>query len=137
MKKPSSHLRGRSAHMPSLSSAADRRGRGGAHPHRHTGRHSRIVHMAGGNETDTARISLATVYIDATAVCRPAPVGPEPTYQDEVVGIEPGQPLDSALSEDGPARVTTPTGLNAVSVTPRRAALDSRSPLSRSRQADS
>jgi hypothetical protein len=48
---------------------------------------------------------------------RPAAVGPEPTYQDEMVGIEPAQPLDSALSEGGPARVTTPTGLNAVSVT--------------------
>ncbi|WP_378739023.1 phytanoyl-CoA dioxygenase family protein [Nocardia brasiliensis] len=57
--------------------------------------HSRVVHMAGANETDTARISLATVYMDAAATYHPAPAGPEPTYQDEVVGIEPGQPLDT------------------------------------------
>ncbi|MBF6298283.1 phytanoyl-CoA dioxygenase family protein [Nocardia amamiensis] len=54
--------------------------------------HSRTVHMAGTNETDTARISLATVYMDATATYHPTP---EETYQDEVVGIEPGGPLDT------------------------------------------
>lgn len=56
--------------------------------------HSWTVHMAGTNETDTARISLATVYMDAAATYHPAPEGPG-TYQDEVVGIEPGRPLDT------------------------------------------
>ncbi|WP_330227950.1 phytanoyl-CoA dioxygenase family protein [Nocardia sp. NBC_00508] len=54
--------------------------------------HSWTVHMAGTNETDTARISLATVYMDAAATYHPTP---EETYQDEVVGIEPGRPLDT------------------------------------------
>lgn len=53
---------------------------------------ARLVHMAGANETDTARISLATVYMDAAATYRP---DPEQFYQDEVNGIEPGQPFDT------------------------------------------
>ncbi|MFF3226480.1 phytanoyl-CoA dioxygenase family protein [Nocardia suismassiliense] len=56
---------------------------------------ARLVHMAGVNETDTARISLATVYMDATATYNPAPASAEPTYQDEVPGIEPGQSFDT------------------------------------------
>ncbi|MFI9403718.1 phytanoyl-CoA dioxygenase family protein [Nocardia sp. NPDC052316] len=56
---------------------------------------ARLVHSAGANETETARISLATVYMDAAATYNPAPAGAEPTYQDEVPGIEPGQPFDT------------------------------------------
>ncbi len=53
---------------------------------------ARLVHMAGANETDTARISLATVYMDAAATYHPDADQP---YQDEVNGIEPGQPFDT------------------------------------------
>ncbi|MFD0362699.1 phytanoyl-CoA dioxygenase family protein [Nocardia sp. GCM10030253] len=54
--------------------------------------HSQVVHMAGANETDVARISLATVYMDADATYQP---GLEVAYQDEVIGVEPGHPLDT------------------------------------------
>ncbi|WP_280265562.1 phytanoyl-CoA dioxygenase family protein [Nocardia wallacei] len=54
--------------------------------------HSALVHMAGANATDDARISLATVYMDAEATFRPSPESP---YQDEVSGIDPGQPMDT------------------------------------------
>ncbi|MEV6280247.1 phytanoyl-CoA dioxygenase family protein [Nocardia sp. NPDC051832] len=51
---------------------------------------ARLIHMAGANETDTARISLATVYMDAAATYHPDPSQP---YQDEVSGVEPGRPF--------------------------------------------
>ncbi|WP_069165239.1 phytanoyl-CoA dioxygenase family protein [Nocardia altamirensis] len=57
---------------------------------------ARLAHAAGTNETDVARISLATVYMDAEATYDPAPAGAESNYQDEVVDIAPGQPMDTA-----------------------------------------
>lgn len=54
--------------------------------------HSRLIHRAGANNTDVARISLATVYMDAEAVYRPQPGVP---YYDPTPDREPGQPLDS------------------------------------------
>lgn len=54
--------------------------------------HSRLIHLAGANTTDTDRISLATVYMDSEAVYRP---DPETPYFDPVPDREPGQPLDS------------------------------------------
>lgn len=53
---------------------------------------SRLIHRAGANTTDVARISLATVYMDAAAIYRPVP---GMTYYDPVPDREPGQPLDS------------------------------------------
>ncbi|MGK8503446.1 phytanoyl-CoA dioxygenase family protein [Nocardia asiatica] len=53
--------------------------------------HSRLVHSAGANRTDTTRISLASVYMDAEAVYRP---NPDSWYQDKVPDREPGQVLD-------------------------------------------
>ncbi|MGV0743478.1 phytanoyl-CoA dioxygenase family protein [Mycolicibacterium sp. XJ870] len=55
--------------------------------------HADLVHQAGANATGTPRISLATVYMDADAVYRP---NPDAFFQDTVVGLEPGQPMDTA-----------------------------------------
>ncbi|NNH68860.1 phytanoyl-CoA dioxygenase family protein [Nocardia uniformis] len=54
--------------------------------------HSRLVHAAGTNATATPRISLTSVYMDAAAVYQPSAGN---GYQDEVVGVEPGAPLDT------------------------------------------
>ncbi|MBF6204205.1 MULTISPECIES: phytanoyl-CoA dioxygenase family protein [Nocardia] len=54
---------------------------------------ARLVHSAGANHTDMARISLATVYMDAEAVYHP---DPDAWYQDTVPDREPGQRLDGA-----------------------------------------
>lgn len=53
---------------------------------------SRLIHSAGANTTDIARISLATVYMDAAAIYRP---NPDITYYDPIPDREPGQVLDS------------------------------------------
>ncbi len=53
--------------------------------------HSRLVHSAGANHTDSTRISLASVYMDAQAVYHP---NPDSWYQDKVPDREPGQALD-------------------------------------------
>ncbi|MBE8516238.1 phytanoyl-CoA dioxygenase family protein [Amycolatopsis sp. H6(2020)] len=51
--------------------------------------HERVLHLAGRNETDEVRISLATVYMDADAVFEPSDLVP-----DDLGGMRPGQPLD-------------------------------------------
>ncbi|MFC9993897.1 phytanoyl-CoA dioxygenase family protein [Nocardia sp. NPDC127526] len=53
--------------------------------------HARLAHLAGANHTDSARISLATVYMDADAVFRH---DPQSAYQDEVPDHEPGGRFD-------------------------------------------
>ncbi|MEU6714051.1 phytanoyl-CoA dioxygenase family protein [Nonomuraea sp. NPDC046802] len=51
--------------------------------------HENVLHMAGRNETDQVRVSLATVYMDADAVFEPSDLVP-----DDLGGMEPGQPLN-------------------------------------------
>ncbi|GHD17595.1 hypothetical protein GCM10007147_06920 [Nocardiopsis kunsanensis] len=55
--------------------------------------HGRVVHWAGENSTDITRISLATVYIDADAVYRPNFVYSELFPEDNLGGLEPGDPV--------------------------------------------
>ncbi|MEU0492355.1 phytanoyl-CoA dioxygenase family protein [Nocardiopsis changdeensis] len=55
--------------------------------------HGRVIHSAGANNTDTTRISLGTVYMDADAVYRPNPVYSYLFPGDDLGGLEPGQPV--------------------------------------------
>ncbi len=51
--------------------------------------HERVVHMAGANQADEPRVSLATVYMDADATFEPTTLVP-----DDLGGMQPGQPLN-------------------------------------------
>ncbi|MBB4914275.1 phytanoyl-CoA dioxygenase family protein [Streptosporangium saharense] len=51
--------------------------------------HERVLHLAGRNDTDEVRVSLATVYMDAESVYEPSDLVP-----DDLGGLLPGQRLD-------------------------------------------
>ncbi|MDA2813274.1 phytanoyl-CoA dioxygenase family protein [Nocardiopsis sp. RSe5-2] len=55
--------------------------------------HARVLHEAGANDTDTTRVSLASIYMDAEAVYRPNFVYTYLFPDDDLGGLKPGDPV--------------------------------------------